>query len=87
MRGYARYKHSSVAMPDGSIVLMGGTSVFGSNNFISWNDAWMSTNNGETWKSMTYNAGWSARGNFSSVAMPDGSIILMGGRDSDQPQE
>jgi PKD repeat protein len=31
---------------------------------------------------MTYNAGWSARGNFSSVAMPDGSIILMGGRDS-----
>jgi hypothetical protein len=70
----ARESQSSVVMPDGSIVLMGGN--FGNTNF---SDVWRSTNNGATWTRMTANAGWSARGSHSSGVMPDGSIVLMGG--------
>jgi PKD repeat protein len=69
-----RYGHSSVAMQDGSIVLMGGTT------FTAYNDVWRSTDNGATWMLMTANAGWLPRGAHSSVAMPDGSIVLMGGQ-------
>jgi PKD repeat protein len=69
--------HTSVIMPDGSIVLMGG--IDGSYN--TRNDVWRSTDNGVTWTQMTSNAGWSPRSDFSSVAMPDGSIVLMGGID------
>ena len=69
-----RYSHSSVAMPDGSIVLMGG---------FDWNfknDVWRSTDYGATWTEVNSSAGWSGR-IPTSVAMPDGSIILMGGGD------
>jgi PKD repeat protein len=72
----AREGHSSVVMPDGSIVLMGGWDGY------SWrvlNDVWRSSDNGATWTLMTASAGWSARMIHSSVAMPDGSIVLMGG--------
>ena len=65
----------SVVMPDGSIVLMGGYN-FGSGNL---NDVWRSTDEGATWTQMTASAGWTGRSSFSSVAMPDGSIVLMGG--------
>ena len=70
----ARYSHSSVAMADGSIVLMGGFS--GSPK----NDTWRSTNNGKTWTQVNASSGWSARYMHNSVVMPDGSIVLMGGR-------
>ena len=70
-----RVYHSSVAMPDGSIVLMGGED----NNNNLMNDVWRSTDNGATWTQMTASAGWSAREGHSSVTMPDGSIVLMGG--------
>jgi PKD repeat protein len=73
----ARYGHSSVVMPDGSIILMGGSSA----NSICKNDVWRSTDNGVTWILVTASAGWSARMLFSSVMMPDGSIVLMGGYD------
>ncbi len=43
----ARASHSSVAMPDGSIVLMGGYN----GNFK--NDVWKSTDNGSHWTLMT----------------------------------
>jgi hypothetical protein len=72
-----RWTHSSVVMPDGSIVLMGGRELTGDRN-----DVWRSTDNGATWTLMTASAGWSARMQHSSVAMPDGSIVLMGGGDS-----
>ncbi len=71
----ARFGHSSVVMPDGSIVLMGGS------NGTYYHDVWRSTDNGTTWTQMTASAGWSARCHHSSVVMPDGSIILMGGYD------
>jgi hypothetical protein len=52
-----RYAHTSVALPDGSIVLMGGYNTSG----ILVNDVWRSTDNGATWTQMTASAGWSAR--------------------------
>jgi PKD repeat protein len=74
----ARYMHSSAAMPDGSIVLMGGED----DNANPKNDTWRSTNNGTTWTRVNASAGWTARDSHSSVAMPDGSIVLMGGYDN-----
>ena len=47
------------------------------------NDVWRSTDNGATWKQMTANAGWSARSFHSSVVCPDGSIVVMGGANSE----
>jgi parallel beta-helix repeat protein len=55
-RWSARQYFSSVAMPDGSTVLMGGQQDSG-----SMNDVWRSTDNGSTWTQMTASAGWTAR--------------------------
>jgi PKD repeat protein len=71
----ARYDHTSVGMPDGSIVLMGG---YGS-SIPGRDEVWRSTDNGATWTLLTSNADWPARTGATSVAMPDGSIVLMGG--------
>jgi len=70
--------HTSVVMSDGSIVLMGGLDDSGN----SKNDTWRSINNGATWTLQTASAGWTARYGHSSVALPDGSIVLMGGTGS-----
>ena len=67
--------HSSVVMRDGSIVLVGGMDQY----FSRKNDVWRSTDNGTTWILMNARAGWSARYGQTCVAMPDGSIVLMGG--------
>jgi len=66
----ARTGHSSVAMPDGSVVLMGGGNK---------NDTWQSTNNGATWTRVNPSSGWTGRSGHNSVVMPDGSVVLMGG--------
>jgi len=63
-------------MPDGSIVLTGGYYYVGLYNN---NDVWRSTDYGATWTEVNASAGWSARVYHSSVIMPDGSIVLMGG--------
>ena len=73
-----RYGHSSVALPDGSIVLMGGRGEGGG----AKNDVWRSTDNGATWTRVAADAGWLPRYEHSSVALPDGSIVLMGGLDN-----
>ncbi|WP_321417777.1 PKD domain-containing protein [uncultured Methanomethylovorans sp.] len=70
----ARYGHSSVVLPDGSIVIMGG---FGDSGYT--NDVWRSNDNGSTWTQVNSNADWSARYGHSSVVLPDGSIVIMGG--------
>jgi type II secretory pathway component GspD/PulD (secretin) len=71
-----RFGHSSVVLPDGSIVLMGGYAGIGVNRF---NDVWRSTDKGKTWTLMTAEAKWSGRYNHTSVVLPDGSIVLMSG--------
>jgi formylglycine-generating enzyme required for sulfatase activity/photosystem II stability/assembly factor-like uncharacterized protein len=71
----ARSGHTSVALPDGSIVLMGGFDM----DRNSKNDVWRSTDQGATWTLMTANAAWVPRSNHTSVVLPDGSIVLMGG--------
>ena len=72
-----RYDHSTVALPDGSIVLMGGYTQI---NYIS-NDVWHSTDKGVNWhQHATGSPWWSARDSHDSVALPDGSIVLTGGR-------
>ena len=73
----ARYDHSTVALPDGSIVLMGGYTQI---NYVS-NDVWHSTDKGVNWhQHATGSPWWSARDSHDSVALPDGSIVLTGGR-------
>jgi hypothetical protein len=72
----ARVLPSSVAMPDGSIVLTGGF-----DGVKYKNDTWRSTDNGATWTQLP-DAGWSARSGHSSVVMPNGSIVLTGGLNS-----
>ncbi|HUH79427.1 MAG TPA: hypothetical protein VLY83_05975 [Methanoregula sp.] len=74
----ARYGHASVAMPDGGIIVLGGVNGFHT-PAIYLNDVWRSTDNGVTWSRMTSSAGWQERWGFDSVAIPDGSIVLMAG--------
>jgi PKD repeat protein len=69
----ARAAQSSVVLPDGTIVLMGGYD--GSDK----NDVWRSKDQGATWTKIIEHAEWSIRELPSSVVMPDGSIILAGG--------
>lgn len=73
----ARYFSASVAMPDGTVVLMGGRD----ESDTLKNDVWQSEDNGRTWTLVNANAGWSERSVHTAVAMPDGSLILMGGWD------
>jgi len=75
-----RIQSGKVVMPDGSIILMGGYWTENpSRTSNSMNDVWRSTDNGATWTQMTANAGWTPRYSFSSIVMPDNSILLMGG--------
>ena len=73
-----RYGHASVVLPDGSIILMGGR-FHSRHTYAHRCDVWRSTNEGATWTQMTAGAGWSGREGHTSVALPDGSIVLMGG--------
>ena len=70
----ARNQHSSVILPNGSILLMGGI-----DNSGDLNDIWRSNDGGATWTQVTDNAEWSARRAHTSVVLPDGSIVLFGG--------
>ena len=74
----ARYGHTSVALPDGSIVLTGGVNMIGG----VYNDVWRSTNNGSTWTQVNASAGWAARFKHTNIVLPDGSIVLTGGRNA-----
>ena len=69
----ARYSPGSVALPDDSIVLMGG---YGGSDY---NDTWRSTDNGTTWTLVNSSSGWEIRSDSNSVVLPDGSIVIMGG--------
>nr|WP_320162781.1 PQQ-binding-like beta-propeller repeat protein [uncultured Methanoregula sp.] len=72
-----RAYHTSVVLPDGGIVLMGGR---GDDKKDYRNDVWKSTDSGKTWTQQTPSAGWLPRAYHTSVVLPDGGIVLMGGR-------
>lgn len=75
-----RYSQSTVVLPDDSIVLTGGY-IFGSWRDVGdRNDTWRSTDGGATWMLMNASSGWEARSGHCSVALSDGSIVIMGGR-------
>jgi PKD repeat protein len=72
---YVRDYLNTVAMPDNSIVLMGG-----GNAATYYNDVWRSTNDGATWTQINTSAGWSARTSSTNGLLPNGSVILAGGQ-------
>ncbi|WP_067052512.1 PKD domain-containing protein [Methanofollis ethanolicus] len=71
-----RFRHAAAALPDGSVIIMGGCD---GSNYL--NDTWRSTNGGETWTKVNASAGWTVRDGHAAVALPDGSVIIMGGCD------
>jgi hypothetical protein len=73
----ARYYHTMNVLPDGSIVIIGG---YGDTEG-RMNDVWRSADGGLTWTQMTAHAAWSKRDSHTSVALPDGSLVLIGGFD------
>jgi PKD repeat protein len=81
-----RYGHTSVALPDGSILLMGGHTIYFSGGYFSGSeyldDTWRSTDNGATWKQINTLSAWSPRFGHTSVVMPDGGVVLAGGADN-----
>jgi hypothetical protein len=85
LRGY----QSVVALPDGSVEVMGGIGDGGCKGCgaVIYNDVWRSTDNGITWTQVTEKANWSARTHQSTVALPDSSIVLMGGLDNNKKND
>jgi len=75
-----RRYHTSVAMPDESIVLMGGSNIQKNPPF---NDIWRSTDYGATWTQVNTTPEWSPRFHHSSTVLPDASIVLVGGTNND----
>ncbi|OPX65383.1 MULTISPECIES: kelch repeat-containing protein [unclassified Methanoregula] len=74
-----RYYHTMTVLPDGSIVIAGGYGDMAGR----MNDVWRSADGGMTWTQMTAGAEWSKRDSHTTVALPDGSLVLMGGFDND----
>jgi hypothetical protein len=70
-----RWLHSMVTMSDDSIILTGGFS----SSFVILNDVWRSTDQGSTWVQQTASAEWAGLTQHQSVALPDGSIVIIGG--------
>ena len=69
-----RSQQTSVVLPDGSLVMMGGVTVGGT----AFGDVWRTTTNGTTWTQQNASA-WSARYGSTSVVLSNGTIVFMGG--------
>ncbi|HXX54551.1 MAG TPA: kelch repeat-containing protein [Methanoregula sp.] len=63
---------ASVLAADGSIILTGGAFT---------NDVWRSADEGATWTQIKPTAEWLPRTYVTTVSMPDGKILLLGGED------
>jgi hypothetical protein len=76
----ARFGHSCVVLPDGGIVLAGGRNRKEQPEGGVWfNDVWRSDDCGATWRRLGGEAPWSARSGHVCVALPNGSLVLVGG--------
>ena len=73
-----RVYSSVAALPDGSLVLTGGSNFVFPTTF-DVNDVWRSTDNGSTWTRVNASAGWIARERHKTLALPNGNLVLMGG--------
>jgi PKD repeat protein len=71
---------ATVALPDGSVLMIGGASTGGTPSF---NDTWRSTNNGTSWNRVNASGGWLPRYGLMAVTAADGSVILTGGYNGD----
>lgn len=70
-----RYGLGSVAMPDGSVLIAGGFVGVGA----AASDLWRSQDGGATWVRVNASTGWTGRSSHAIVAIPDGSVLVMGG--------
>lgn len=71
----ARTFFGSCLLPDGSIVIAGG-SIHGNQYYA---DVWRSTDQGISWTEPTGLAAWGPRTNISLVVLPDNSLCVLGG--------
>lgn len=73
----ARSRHACVPLADGSFLVIEGEGSAG-----AYHDVWQATNHGREWREVCAAAGWSARYDHVCVVLPDGGIVLTGGRDN-----
>ena len=71
----ARAYMGSTVLENGSIILSGGHRL----NADPANDTWISNDYGGTWTEQSSSASWPGYAGLSLVAMPDSSIVLIGG--------
>jgi uncharacterized repeat protein (TIGR02543 family) len=72
----ARSAHAATVLPDGSIVVMGGTVQVGGSRI---NDVWRSRDDGVSWTRDRASAEWDMRYRHAATVLHDGSILLIGG--------
>lgn len=70
----SRSSFAAVRLPSGSILITGGAA-----GFSSMSDVVVSSPDGSTLTRVASSAPWSARGGHTMVALPDSSIVLIGG--------
>lgn len=75
----ARFAQCMVAMPDNSVLLFGGKKDSPTTYF---NDTWRSTDGGATWTLVNASSGFRHTDSPVCWAMPDGSVVAIGGRGS-----
>lgn len=76
----ARFCHAAVALPgyrSPRLVIAGGMTADVKEDNL--NDVWGSANDGKTWTRLTEHAAWSPRHGQAMVALPDSTLVLMGG--------
>jgi len=77
-----RQSHSALALPDGGVLVLGGLSPDCIGSLCS--DVWHSVGQFESWSEVLPAAPWPPRAGFMSLALGDGSIMVMGSPSAEQ---